>query len=100
MKKYQTRENPPRARASPKLVFQDAKAPSSLVPFHKGDICKELKGRFFHAEGSAAPCVAAITRFLKELGQRRGEVQCSVEKSGHLIWYLRHSMLSHPVNPS
>lgn len=72
----------------------------TLIPFHKGDIFKELKGRFFHADGSAAPCIAAITRFLKEQGQRRGEVQCSVEKSGYLIRCPCHSELSHPMNLS
>lgn len=88
VKKHQTGKNPPSAEPG----CRDAKTPSSL--YHKGDIYKELKGRFFHADASAALCVAAITRFLKEPGQHRGEVQCSMGNSGPFIQCPCHSELN------
>lgn len=60
VKKHQARENPPRAEPLPSLSSRMPRLPPPS--FHKGDICKELKGRFFHAEGSAPPCVAVIIR--------------------------------------
>lgn len=50
-KKHWTEENTPKQSSS------QASHPGcwdSLIPFHKSDIHKELKGGFLHADGSAA----------------------------------------------